>query len=105
MATNKKFSVVGTSTLNGNTKIRFANDSMRVKILAKNGHTDINLVNLPYEMAKWEIAKHLQEIDFAKGNQAVTDAIAYIAKKNPAPKVQDAPATQEKVDVEPEVVA
>jgi hypothetical protein len=41
MATDKKFSVAGVSTLEGKTKIRFANDTMRIKILAKNGHTNV----------------------------------------------------------------
>jgi hypothetical protein len=86
MATDKRFSVAGVSTLEGKTKIRFANDAMRVKILAKNGHTDVDLVELPSEMTKAEIAQHLVEIDFAKGRKAVADAIAYVAKKNPAGK-------------------
>jgi len=34
MATDKKFAVAGVSTLDGKTKIRFANDVMRIKILA-----------------------------------------------------------------------
>ena len=50
MATNKRFSVVGVSTLKGKTKIRFANDTMRIKILQKNGHEDIDFVTLPHEM-------------------------------------------------------
>lgn len=86
MATDKRFSVAGVSTLEGKTKIRFANDAMRVKILAKNGHTDVDLVELPNEMTKAEIAQYLVEIDFAKGRKAVADAIAYVAKKNPAGK-------------------
>ena len=86
MATDKKFSVAGVSTLAGKTKIRFANDSMRVKILAKNGHTDVDLVELPREMTKAEIAQHLVEIGFGAGKPAVEAAIAYIAKKNPASK-------------------
>lgn len=84
MATDKRFAVAGVSTLNGKTKIRFANDSMRVKILAKNGHTDVDLVELPREMTKAEIAQHLVEIGFGKGNAAVEAAIAYVAKKNPS---------------------
>jgi len=97
MSTSKKFSVAGVSTTpSGKTKLRFCNDSMRVKILAKNGHTDINLINLPYEMSKGEIANHFVEIDFAKGNEATEAAIAYTAKKNPAEK-QD---TQSSVEVE-----
>jgi hypothetical protein len=86
MATSKTFSVAGVSTQAGKTKIRFANDSMRIKILAKNGHTDVELIDLPHEMTKSEIAAHMVAVDFAKGRKAVADAIAYLAKKNPADK-------------------
>ena len=94
MATNKTFAVAGVSTLSGKTKIRFANDAMRVKILAKNGHTGVDLVELPREMTKAEIAAHLVEIGFGQGNAAVEAAIAYVAKKNPsAPKAKVSTAT------------
>ena len=86
MATAKKFSVAGVSTLSGKTKIRFANDTMRIKILAKNGHTDVELVTLPHEMTKAEIAQHLTEIGFGATKPAVQAAIAYVAKKNPTAK-------------------
>ena len=86
MSTEKKFAVAGVSTLDGKTKVRFANDTMRVKILGKNGHTDIQLVDLPHEMTKAEIAQHMVEVDFGKGNAAIEAAIAYVAKKNPAAK-------------------
>lgn len=89
MATDKKFAVAGVSTLDGKTKIRFANDVMRIKILAKNGHTDVNLVELPNEMTKAEIAQHLISIGFGKGNPAIEAAVAYIAKKNPLPKTAE----------------
>ena len=84
MATEKKFAVAGVSTLNGKTKVRFANDVMRIKILAKNGHKDVELIDLPREMTKAEIAQHLITTGFGKGNAAVEAAVAYIAKKNPA---------------------
>ena len=92
MATDKKFSAAGVSTLSGKTKIRFANDTMRIKILGKNGHQDVELIDLPREMTKAEIARHLVEVDFAKGRKAVADAIAYVAKKNPeaTPSVKQA---------------
>jgi hypothetical protein len=83
MATAKKFAVAGVSTLAGKTKIRFANDTMRIKILAKNGHTNVDLVSLPHEMTKAEIAAHLTSIGFGSGSPAVLAAISYIAKKNP----------------------
>jgi len=85
MATDKKFSVAGVSTLEGKTKIRFANDTMRIKILAKNGHTNVDLINLPSEMTKAEIAAHMTAEGFGAGKPEVQAAIAYIAKKNPAP--------------------
>lgn len=84
MATDKKFAVAGVSTLDGDTKIRFANDMMRIKILAKNGHTDIDLVELPTEMTKAEIVQHLKSIEFGKGNAATEAAIAASEKKNPS---------------------
>ena len=86
MSTEKKFAVAGVSTLDGKTKVRFANDTMRIKILGKNGHTDVNLVDLPREMTKAEIAQHMVEVGFGKGNAAIEAAIAYVAKKNPATK-------------------
>ncbi len=85
MATDKRFSVAGVSTLEGKTKLRFANDVMRIKILAKNGHTDVELIELPNEMTKSEIAQHLIAVGFGKGKPAVEAAIAYTLKKNPAP--------------------
>ena len=99
MATAKKFAVAGVSTLAGKTKVRFANDTMRIKILAKNGHADIELVDLPSEMTKGEIAQHMLAIDFAKGRKSVADAIAYVAKKNPvAAKPQAKKATAAKAE-------
>ena len=55
MATTKTFSVAGTSTLNGITKIRFANDFVsRLKILYKNGHENVELIELGGEHTKKE---------------------------------------------------
>lgn len=86
MATEKKFAVAGVSTLNGVTKIRFANDATRVKILAKNDHKDVELIDLPQSMTKGEIAQYMIELGFGKGNPAIEAAIAYVQKKNPVAK-------------------
>jgi hypothetical protein len=83
MATSKRFTVVGVSTLNGHTKIRFANDMMRIKILAKNGHSDVDLVELPTEMTKGEAVQHLMDTGFGEGRKDIQAAMAYVAKKNP----------------------
>lgn len=103
MATDKKFAVAGVSTLEGKTKVRFANDTMRIKILAKNGHTDIELIDLPHEMTKAEIAQHMIATGFGQGNPAIEAAVAYVAKKNPvakAAKVSTATAAKAEVTAE-----
>ena len=84
MSTDKKFAVAGVSTHEGKTKVRFANDTKRVKILGKNGHTDIQLVDLPHEMTKAEIGAHMVATGFGRGNAAIEAAVAYVVKKNPA---------------------
>jgi hypothetical protein len=58
--TQKTFNTAGTSTLNGITKVRFANDYVgRFKILVKNGHDNIELIELGSEMTKAEICQVL----------------------------------------------
>ena len=58
--TEKTFNTAGTSTLNGKTKVRFANDYVgRFKILVKNGHEDINLIELGEKMTKAQICQVL----------------------------------------------
>lgn len=53
---NKLYTIAGMSTLNGVAKVRFANGKAegRAKVLARNGHTDINLLPLPRPMSKDE---------------------------------------------------
>jgi len=58
--TKKTFSVAGTSTLNGITKIRFANDFVtRLKILYKNGHENVELLELGGEFTKAQVCQIL----------------------------------------------
>lgn len=60
MATSKTYSVAGTSTLNGVTKIRFANDFVsRLKILFKNGHENVELIELGSELTKAQVCQVL----------------------------------------------
>ena len=55
------FKVVGVSTLNGVTKVRFANDFVsRVKMLIKAGHTDIELIELAEPLTKAAAVAHLK---------------------------------------------
>ena len=58
--TQKTFSVAGVSTFNGVTKVRFANDFVsRIKILDKNDHKDVELIELGTELTKEEVCKVL----------------------------------------------
>jgi hypothetical protein len=76
------FKVAGTSKLpSGETKVRYANDMTRVKVLVKGGHTDIDLIDMPRAMTKDEIVAHLIKMDFADGNLEKQAAIQSEAAK------------------------
>ena len=70
------FKIVGISTLKGKTKVRFANDMVtRIKILNKEGHQDINLIDLPSEMSKLDAIRYLKTTDlYVKFPQAIDAA-------------------------------
>ena len=75
------YSHAGVSKLNGEFKVRFANDALRVKVLAKNGHKDIDIVELKEPMTKEDAVAFLLSIDFANGNKAVQGALEAAADK------------------------
>ena len=80
------FSVAGFSTFKDGTKVRFANELTRVKILAKNGHSNIELIELPEPMDKPDVVKYLLTTDLAQNpiySAALDEANA---KYNPEPK-------------------
>ena len=57
----KTFTVAGTSNLNGVVKFRFANDlKSRIAVLTRNGHTDIDLRELPEAMTKEAAIQYLE---------------------------------------------
>jgi transcriptional regulator of aromatic amino acid metabolism len=70
------FKVAGVSSLKGEVKVRFANDMTRVKVLSKNGHTDIELMELPEAMDKPAVVTYLKGTDLYKNPafQAAIDA-------------------------------
>jgi len=75
---NIMFKIIGISTLNGVTKVRFANDMVsRVKILNKGVHKDINLIELSTALSKADAVKHLKTTDlYAKFGAAIDAADA-----------------------------
>lgn len=96
MATDKLFTVVGTSTLDGVTKVRFANDTLRTKVLQKHGHTDINLVELDTAMTKLDAVLAIQNGDeFASANcqAAIAD---YLDSHSPKVKAVATPTATKK---------
>jgi hypothetical protein len=73
--TDKTFKFAGVSTRNGVCKARFANDQMRVKVLAKTGSKDIDLIELKEPMTKAAAIAFLISINFDNGNATVRAAL------------------------------
>lgn len=82
MATNKLFSVAGTSVHpNGELKMRFANDLVsRIKNLTRSRHTEIFLFELGGEFNKLECVNKLIELDLLESEEQKECAARYIAK-------------------------
>lgn len=82
------FKVAGVSKFKDGYKVRFANELTRVKILAKNGHTEIELVELPSAMEKPAVVTFLKQSELMQ-NEACKAAIEEAdAKYNGTPTVK-----------------
>jgi len=90
MATDKTFKVVGVSKLAGEYKVRFANDIMRIKVLAKHGHEDIRLLELDTEMTKLDAVKALAKSDEFQDTYAQAAIADYLDRKDAGPAVKAA---------------
>ena len=91
MATNKTFTVAGVSKLNGDYKVRFANDIMRIKNLAKSGHEDIRLADLESAMTKLEAVKTIASMDEFQDAAAQSVIAEYLEENTPKAKAAPAP--------------
>lgn len=89
----KTYTLAGTSHYKGETAYRFATKKLnvRVGVLKRNGHTKINLVELPSEMTKADAIAHLNTLNITavmpKGRQskaAMEKAAASAAKRTAA---------------------
>ena len=81
------FKVVGVSTHNGKTKVRFANDLVsRVKMLVKGNHTNIELQELPEAMSKADAVTYLKTTDLVN-TPLFAEAIATADEKYNTVKV------------------
>lgn len=76
-----KFTVAGVSGQNGVVKVRFANDIVsRTKLLAKGGHSPLELVELPKPMSKADACQYLLDSGkFKAFKDLITETMA---KKN-----------------------
>jgi hypothetical protein len=102
------FTVVGVSTQHGITKVRFANDIVsRTKLLAKGGHSPLELIELPEAMTKADACAHLLKVGgvFAQwsdlinetmGKKVGTPKVVKAVKATPAPKAKVTPVKAEK---------
>ena len=99
------FTVAGVSTQFGITKVRFANDIVsRTKLLAKGGHSPLELVELPKAMTKADACQYLLDqggvftqwsgllIETMAKKEGNTSAATKPAKKAPAKASAKAPA-------------
>jgi hypothetical protein len=106
----KKFTVAGHSILDGVKKTRFATTMDRVKVLMRNGHTDIELQELPYAMTKDEIRAFFgEEAKTAKPKAvkaaAVVEAAAAVeTEEDAAPDTVKWLEEGEQPAVEPEAI-
>ena len=88
---SKLFKVAGVSRRNGTFKARFANDMTRVKVLAKTGSSDIDLIELKEPMTKEDIVAYLLSIDFDNGNTEIRAALEQeLDKRTVTPKATKA---------------
>jgi hypothetical protein len=94
---SKSFTHAGVSKQDGQFKVRFANDAMRTKVLIKNGHTDIDIVELKHAMTKEDAVAFLISIDFDNGNKEVRAALeAEVEKRTETPKATAKPTVKAK---------
>lgn len=102
----------------GKLKMRWANDIMRVKILTKEGHTDVDIVELRHTMQRMEAVQYLISINFANGNPEIEQLLADElikrsdkpakepkAKKAEKPTMEGITAKVAKIKTAPEVAA
>jgi hypothetical protein len=94
------FKVAGVSVLKGEVKVRFANDMTRVKVLTKNGHTDIELRELPEAMGKPAVVTYLKTTDLYTDARFTAAIDAADSKYNSSATVKVTKTKAEKPSIE-----
>jgi hypothetical protein len=99
--TNKTYTCAGTSTFNGKTKVRFANDFVnRFKILTKNGHENIELIELDQALSKEAICKMLISHDKFQSEDQQSAISEYVVRNVKTADVSTPDATSVTAKVE-----
>lgn len=89
--TNKLFAFAGVSDLNGQYKVRFANDAGRIKVLKANGHQDIRLAELDAPVTKLEAINEIKDMpDFADASAQAAFADFFASQEPKTLKVKKA---------------
>jgi len=94
MATDKLFKVFGVSKLDGEYKVRFANDILRSKVLHKHGHQDVRLEDIGRSVTKYEgimIIQAMDQFSDAAAQSAIAEYLDEKAPKTTKAKVATAP--------------
>lgn len=89
------FSHAGVSRLDGKFKVRFCNDALRQKVLIKNGHTDIDIIEMKVPMSKEDAVAYLLSINFDNGNAEVRAALEEAQGKRAPKAASKSPAKKE----------
>jgi|SaaInl5LU_22_DNA_1037371.scaffolds.fasta_scaffold42339_1 hypothetical protein len=107
--TQKTFSVAGVSTFNGVTKVRFANDFVsRIKILDKNDHKDVELIELGTELTKEEVCKVLvahPKFQSETAQAAIAEYLTRNVKTVKQPKAAKTPKVAKTTKLEQDIEA
>lgn len=94
--TNKLFAFAGVSDLNGQYKVRFANDVGRIKVLKANGHQDIRLAELDAPVTKLEAINEIKDMpDFADANAQAAFADFFASQEPKVPKAKKTAKVEE----------
>jgi len=94
------FTVAGLSRQNGTLKLRFANDFVtRIKVLGRNGHKDIDLVELPQAMSKDAAVAYLSTLEQFSSTESQSVFADYSSKNVKQTPKATAPKAKAKANI------
>lgn len=94
MATEKLFAFAGVSIFEGECKVRFANDIMRIKLLDKKGHINPRLYALDEPMTKYEAILAIRDVAGFQDGDAQTAITEYLIEHTAKKTTKAGPAVK-----------